>query len=478
MNDKSTQHWPGRWFLADTPSIEIAGTLHMEGSLKLSLELIGSFSDDLTRVLKFGGSAVVHGISTSGSLLTVELVDEELVGKSAFGTRKTYRVHRVIEGDLLPNLDPEILSVEFGLSRLHDWVGPKTFGLESSYEDYPYGATLTLKYQDPKPITLLESDDLSIYLQFWSGLPFVGPQSRSGCLRHFSGLRIDSHKPRKLSALLPVVGQMRAMLSFATATPNWVTYLSAHRQRDDSKPLQTRVTPRGRLKFFPVDDPEGEPAKMVFPSQMLFALADDMSMGRSATSSWVRSWPKMGPLIQLFLGANQSTEIYQEHRFISLIHAVEGFHRLNYSNSLVPKAKHKSRMLGILSCLAEEDREFVGRGLQYSNEPSLRLRLKELLDIALKTVPGFMGSEQEFLRSVVETRHYHSHFEPKLKRKAAGSAVLFELCSVLSSMFEILTLLHLGFPAEKVKEVINRGRFNRPIRGVVRFVLENRWGVV
>jgi ApeA N-terminal domain 1 len=477
-NETLLKEWPGRWFLPDAPDVQVAGTLRMKNPLDVELELLGSFSDDLMGLFQFNDPMVVHGVAIDGPLVTAELVSEVSVGTSKFGLRKTYRVRRIIKGDLLPDLDPEVLSIEFSLSRLHDWIAPETFSISQDFQNFPTGAKYVLTYEDPPPITIFESEEFDVHIQFWSQLPFVNPRSRSECLRHFSGLRIDSHKPCKLSSLLPVVGQIRSLLSFATSTPNSVTYLAAYRKRDDSQPLQKSVFPKERLDFFPVDEPEQGVDRQLFPHEMLFTFTDESSIGGRAINSWLGNWRKLGPLIELFLGANQTSGVHQEHRFTSLIHAVEGFHRLNFPNILVPKAEHRKRVRRILDSLPEEDREFVKHSLQYSNEPSLKQRLETMLSLALETVPGFMGRESDFLKRAVATRHYLSHFEPSLRKRAAGSLELFDICRVLALLFEILTLRHLGFPPDKVREIINRSLYNRRTKGIVRFVLENRWGSV
>ncbi len=301
--------WTGRWFLPANPAIQVVGTLHMADGSNSRLELFGSF-DDRVALIEERGIQIVHGISTEGLLLTAETVGEASVGTSRFGVRRSYYVRRVIKGDLLPDLDPEVLSVEFGLSRLHDWILPEVFNVERHFDNFPYGAKFVLRYEDPAPVTLYRSDELDIHMQFWAGLPFVSPRSRSECLHHFSGLRIDAHKPTKLSRLLPIVGQARALLSFATSVPNIVTYLAAHRGRDDSAPLQKRVVPRERLDFFPVDNQGESVGQDLYPERMLFTFNDDLEEGGVATAKWFGGWSRIGTLIKLFLGANHAADIY------------------------------------------------------------------------------------------------------------------------------------------------------------------------
>lgn len=98
--------------------------------------------------------------------------------------------------------------------------------------------------------------------------------------------------------------------------------------------------------------------------------------------------------------------------------------------------------------------------------------------MALDIVPGFMGKEFDFIKNTVATRNYLSHFAPHLRKKSAGSLQIFDICRILALLFEILMLRNIGFSHEKVREMINRGLYNRRAKGVIRFILENRWGAV
>jgi ApeA N-terminal domain 1 len=479
MQSKETE-WPGRWSLANTPDVEIGGTLRLESPLDMQLELLGAFPGTGRPQFDLSTPLVAHGVTTQGDEVTVEVTRDIIIARSGFGTRKTYEVRRVIRGAQLDTLDPLVMSVEFGLSRLHDWVQPAVFALDESFEDFPYGARYTLSYQDPAPITLLETNQFILHLLFWSPPPFPHPRGKSASLRTFCSLRIDSLHACSLSSLLPIVGQVRSLLSFATSTPNSVSFLAAFTERDDTQPVWKRVNPNQRLEFFPVDDLEDtkEQEELLHPHQMLFTLNDDREESLAVTRKWLTEWPRLGPLVQLFLGATQVNDIHQEHTFLSVVQALEGFHRLTFPNQLTPLTQHRERVKRIVVDLEPADRDFVKRALQYSNEPSLRDRLDALLTLALGTVPGFISQRADFVKRTVATRHYFSHFAPGLRAKAASSLELYGIGRALATLFEIVTLLHFGWSEARVRSVVERSLGSRSTRGVIRFVLENRWGKV
>jgi hypothetical protein len=470
---KSQDEWPGRWNLVSDPEVEVAGTLHLTPRLNMKLQLLGTFPS--TPQFNWESPLVANGITIDGHEVTVELTHDAMVGTSGFGERKTYGIRRVISGAQLATLDPAVMSVEFGLSHLHDWAQAEAFSGQSSFGEYPYGATHSIAYQEPQPITLISTPDLSLHLLFSAALPFTSPRSRSNSLHSYCSLRLDSALPVPLSTLLPIVGRLRSLLSFATAIPNSVTFLTAFTQRDDSQSLRKRIQGQ-RLDFYPVDDPVETSNDVLYPHQMLFTLSDDSEQSFGVTRSWLPNWPRLGPLLRLYLSATQSADLYQEHSFLSLVQAIEGFHRINYPHGIVPRSAHRERVRRIAAAVAPEDRDLVKSALQYSNEPSLRQRIKALLTIGLATVPDFMGQPEKFISRCVSTRHYFSHAAPGLRGKAATSIELYSMVQVLTSLFEIVTLLHFSWSPDAVRKVVGRSLKNRSARGTIRFVLEDRWG--
>lgn len=474
----SESEWPGRWSLSTKPDQEVAGILRLTPPLAMRLDLIGAFPEAPRIHHQWTKPIVAHGVTVDGDEVTIELTHDAGTGHSGFGMRKSYGVRRVIKGDQLPSLDPAVMSVQFTLSHLHDWAQPTAFHCDSTFEEFPFGAKHVLEYREPPPITLIDQPAFALHLLFSGALPFANPRARSESLRSYCWFRIDSVASVPLTTLLPLVGRLRALLSFATGAPNTVDFLEAFPNRSDDASLRKRVDSEKRLAFFPVDTVEKQIdlGRVLHPVEMLFTLSADQEQSLAATRSWLDRWATLGPFLHLYLGATQSRDAYQEHAFLSLVQALEGLHRATASNYLVPRAQHRERIKRILTTLAAEDREFVKSGLQYSNEPSLRHRLDELLKRALSILPGFVDEPKSLLRKAVATRHYFSHFAPGLRGKAADSWELLSMVRTLSTVFEVLALAELGWKEDAIRREVDRWRHNRRTHGIIRFLLEDRWG--
>jgi len=115
-----------------------------------------------------------------------------------------------------------------------------------------------------------------------------------------------------------------------------------------------------------------------------------------------------------------------------------------------------------VGAVPEAHKDWLRGRLAYSNEPSLRKRLKEIL----RRDPGVMepivgGSKKEgvgFVGKVVDTRNYLTHYDEGKKEAAAVGRELYELTERLKSVLEACLLREVGFEGERLKEVLSRRR--------------------
>lgn len=468
--------WRGRWWLRGTPEAEVAGTLFRNRPPALELELLGSFDKHFGLRDFARNPLIVHGITTMGEELTIEIGAETSLGTSSFGPRKSYGVWRAISGGHFEDMDPLVASVTCDLDGLHEWIRPDSFDAESSFAEFPYGLEVRIDYREPDPISLAELDEFKIFAVFRSSDISLGPSPRSATLSVICRLRIDSSRPKPLSTFLTVVGQIQALISIATSRRCRVLSIGAHESLNADLPFRRALGGRV-LSFYPVDEivRVGESDRRdLFPHQMLFTLDDDRPQ-LTATRTWFHKWSDLGSVVLLFLGATQTPHLYQEHAFLNLAQALEGLHRATHSKTLQPKTTFKRRVATILAVLDESDRDLVRVSLDHANEPSLRQRLEELLGPAQRLLADVFPDREAFIKAVVNTRHYLSHFEPAIRGRAASGAELYSLRWRLSLLFECSLLLELGWPEEKVATVLQRCVYNRSYGHSAAFVLENRW---
>jgi len=111
--------------------------------------------------------------------------------------------------------------------------------------------------------------------------------------------------------------------------------------------------------------------------------------------------------------------MYLEFQFLSLVMALEVYHRRIIRSENIPSEEHKERIEQILSNTPDKYRDWLKEKLNYSNELSLRKGIKEVLDILknIKYVNTLILKKKDFVNKVVNARNYFIHYDQSLKNK-------------------------------------------------------------
>jgi hypothetical protein len=150
--------------------------------------------------------------------------------------------------------------------------------------------------------------------------------------------------------------------------------------------------------------------------------------------------------------------MYSKQKFLYVVQAIETYHRRRFANNVLPKDVHKARIREILEHTVEEHREWLKEQLNYSNEPRLRQRVKEILDMLEDAVSALITDKDAFAKNVVNTRNYYTHYDPHLKDKVAQGIKLYVLTEQLSYLLQACLLVELGISKQKCAELLIRNQ--------------------
>ena len=195
--------------------------------------------------------------------------------------------------------------------------------------------------------------------------------------------------------------------------------------------------------------------KPLHPFDMLFTFKDISNSFESFLRNWFEKEDLLEPVYNLYFGTLYNPRMYLEHRFLSLIQAIESFHQRTYGGEYSSDEDYKvvydalvnSIPEGVRSGLKDRLKEY----LKYGNEFSLRKRLKEIFDKNQEILDGHIGNKKAFIEKVVDTRNYQTHHDEELKERAASGEDLYRLIQKLKMLLEICLLTELGFTSEKIK---------------------------
>jgi len=158
----------------------------------------------------------------------------------------------------------------------------------------------------------------------------------------------------------------------------------------------------------------------------------------------------------LYFATFHNPGMYLHHRFLSLTHAVESYHRRFVGGTELPEPQHRGRTEAILEATPDEYRDWLEENLKYSNELSFRRRLK---DLVAKHLPGAAEATpfgDFFIERVVTTRNYYTHYDETLKDKCARGQELYWLTRKLEVILQASLLSEMGFEQETISRFLSR----------------------
>ena len=150
--------------------------------------------------------------------------------------------------------------------------------------------------------------------------------------------------------------------------------------------------------------------------------------------------------------------MYWEDQFQSIVEAIESYHRRRGNNEVLNQADHELRIKSILAAVPAEHREWLTERLKYSNQPTLRQRLRDLLDRSAPALSPLIQDQRRFINLVVQTRNYYVHLDPALEKQAASGEKLYWTMQILSFLFKACLLNELGFSSERCAQIFQRNR--------------------
>jgi ApeA N-terminal domain 1 len=178
-----------------------------------------------------------------------------------------------------------------------------------------------------------------------------------------------------------------------------------------------------------VDDVEDsvEPARSLLSRRVLRILAVDEAADQHAVivgggqceaigglptiARWITVARQYEIVVQSLLSIRYSAGLYTQNRFHNVISAAESFHRLRFSNEIMPEDEFKTFRRWLIRAVPKEHRGWLSNQLQYSNEPRLRNRLSEMIEYVGSAFATLCDDPRSWVTVVTESRNRLTHYD-------------------------------------------------------------------
>ena len=440
--------YEGIWWLPDKPEKQVSGTLRFTPNEGAILDLIGSFKDtkEINKMLEL---EIILGISSNGKNITLH---------KCFETKSNVSVPRLLTSSFYANEvfvgahfqkseDIKFRELSICYSYLDEWVNISGFNIQ-----YPDKREVVIKYKQPEPIQASIGEDCKMFIDFQ-----VTIVQKEASIKQRTYIRIEPSVEKSLEEYWNIMRDIQNFLSLGVTEPVYPLTITGITEANNS----------------PVEIYYHSPEISKVPKTlcMLFTFKDISDRFEILLKNWFENADTLGPVYDLYFGTLYNPRMYLQHQFLSLIQAIEAYHRRKFEGKYLSNDDYEpiyEKFKKFINELAIEPsfKEALKSKLKYGNEHSLRKRLKDIFEKYKEVVDDFIEDKDIFVNRVVDTRNYLTHYDKNLMEKAVDGEQLYYVTQQLKIVIVICLLSELGFNFKEIKNLLARNRrykyvFNR-----------------
>lgn len=213
------------------------------------------------------------------------------------------------------------------------------------------------------------------------------------------------------------------------------------------------------VKLYHSSTVKGKDKDLLF-FDMLFSYKDIREDFQTIIRNWYERQENLKPILGLFINTFYNPRVFNENIFLNLAQALESYHRKFVRNETLSEDEHKARVKDILHAVKDEHRQWLASKFAFRNEPVLSERLEELLpENSNQTLNKTIPQSEEFVQRLKDIRNYYTHFDERLKKKAAKWPELFYLTERMKVLLTSCLLRSCGFSRELIQSLLARIEF-------------------
>ncbi|HEY4739243.1 MAG TPA: HEPN domain-containing protein [Candidatus Acidoferrales bacterium] len=441
-----------RWWLPDKPGDRIPGTLSFADG-RIQLELDGAFSvpelefSNLLSSSAIFKAAAIHGEMTDGDSCTVLRAVAFGVGQGSLRLRGNALV---VGAHWQQEDSPRIQKVILRFAHLDEWAYQQLFQQGSGVSKESFTFVLPTE-----PKTLLHIEDLLLAKNLILAANIQAKMERTTTsLINRNQFLVEFKEPANLLTVKILARDIGNLLSLLVG--------------EAVQPLKIRLTlsPDSHCAHPYVDYFLGLKNRTIANKSMFEMPLPFAALGESGTKTLFKNWflheENLRPIYSLLLSTVYEPDQYVQSTFLSLVQALETFHRRLYEGIYVPKAEYAETRQSLIAAIPPQTApaivEKLTGMLNWGNEFSLRDRLKESLGSLSQECWAKLSNKREqgnFIRAVVDIRNYLTHYKETKKPEIIETLPeMYNLNQQLRAILTVLLFKHLGMEENKVAKAL------------------------
>lgn len=449
--------YKGVWWLPDKPEKRISGTLRFTHSEGAVLDLIGSLKDiqDMNKTLE---PEIILGVSSNGKNISLHKCFEtkSTLSFPGFQTSSFYANVVFIGAHFQKKEDIKFKKISIHYSHLDEWVNLSGFNIQHFFDK----KEVIIKYKLPESIQASVGEDYKIFIDIRANGPIRSIIQKEASIKQRIYIRIELSEEKSFDKYLNIMHHIQNFLSLGIMESTYPLAIEGITEAN-------KEIIKDKVYYSPVEIYYELPnisktTKTILPFDMLFTFNDISNRFEIFLRNWFEKADLLKPICDLYFGTLYNPHMYLEHRFLSLIQAIESFHQRIYGGEYLSDKEYKHvydlLMNAIPDSVKRDFRESLENKLKYGSEFSLRKRLKEIFNTYEEILNKFIKNKKVFIKKVIDTRNYQTHHDEDLRERAVSEEELYRLTEKLKILLEICLLTELGFTSKEIRNLFSRNR--------------------
>jgi hypothetical protein len=439
---------PGFFWQPENPAAKLPGFLRISFEGQVTLELLGVFGDPLEALRQPNtGSKRIIGVIESGEPVTLDECVYTNTTVSFGGMSRSVLRSGIAFIGVAYDADeqPSFSRFRFTAEGFDEWLGISGLRVEHDFDR----KTARIDFEPPAEVRLPSIGDLDVAFDFGWSIPF-GRKITEAKITQQAYITLATAKPQPIDYFIHAAFKFNNLLSFAVDDTLSITSVTVF------SPTIVRNVSGGEVREVPIKAfyrslPLTETAKKIERSNMLFRYDQVAADFGNMLHNWFRNYEVCEPAFNLYFASRSGAHRFLDGRFLSLTQGIETLHRRTSVHTALPETEFQSLIEVVLEACPEDRRQWLAKKLLYANEPSLKHRLIGLLE-PFKNHFGDKKACKSFVRKVVDTRNFLTHYDNRLESQAAKGQQLWVLCQKLEALFQLSLMRMMGLSSNSIDD--------------------------
>lgn len=458
----------GFWWFPDNPDKKYAGEFkyEVEDSMILSIIELGTSLN-----IQESGNVIsaIYGITTSGKLITlIDCFDNGSSWSSSGITKRKLSPRIAYIGSHIPIDDQLFRASYFNLNLAAKWLRNSGINIKNK-ESY---REVEIDYREPDAIKVLIGDEFDLVIKrHLSNIPFKWFDMEDLKLEERVSFQIRPFKPMTLDYFIDKIYLLRDLLTIVCDRVCSINDISLECNFIDERSPGKKI--HATTELLMDQHKYHSNLKKIDSRDFILVYSDVKDIFPIMLNKWFQIADKIRIVKDLYIAALYSPSKYIETEFLSLVQAIEVYHRRFLGGEYLSTEDFELKLKGPLTAaidptLPKNFKDAVKKRLEYFNEFSLSKRLKEIVKKFEPLIIQFFSNPVLIVRHIVEARNFLTHYSKSYKDDDFFNEVLIDR-DFLKLLLDICFLNELGLDIDKISKLITKNnRYNRRIRFIAR----------